>query len=78
MINKILKNTNLISYLCMLTGTVLLFTQVDKKTTESQYVTIVGISLLIIGIYRMAKRLPNKNQEDYQEPLVKTKKDKNK
>lgn len=78
MINKILKNTNLVSYLCMLTGTVLLFTQVDKKTTESQYVTIVGISLLIIGIYRMAKRLPNKNQEDYQEPLVKTKKDKNK
>lgn len=78
MSNKILKNTNLISYVCMMIGVALLFTQVDKKTPQSQYITIIGIAFLIIGIYRMAKRLPNKNQNDYQEPLVKTKKDKKK
>lgn len=70
-----LKNTNLVSYICMMLGIIALFTQVDKKTTESQYITIVGLSLLIIGIYRMAKKLPSKREEDYKEPLVRTKKE---
>lgn len=36
-----------------------------------QALLIGGISLLMIGIYRISRNLPSKNEEDFQDPATK-------
>ena len=36
-----------------------------------QALLIIGISLLMIGIYRISRNLPSKNEEDFQDPATK-------
>lgn len=77
MIHKVLKNTNLIAYLCMIIGVILLFVQEANPSNKNQYVLIGGLTFLIIGIYTLAKKLPSKNSKNFEEPLVKKQKNKN-
>ena len=75
MLKNILKNTNIISYLCMMVGVLFLFWFEITKEDNNQYILITGLAFLIIGIYQLAKKLPSKRDEDYKKPLVRTKKD---
>lgn len=75
MIHKILKNTNLIAYLCMIIGVTFLFIQEGDTSDKSQYILILGLMFLIVGIYSLAKKLPSKNKKDFEEPFVKTQKE---
>ena len=36
-----------------------------------QALLIIGISLLMIGIYRISRNLSSKNEEDFQDPATK-------
>lgn len=70
-----MKNTNTLAYILMLIGTLLLFIH-DSLEPKNQYLLIGGLSFLIVGIYNLAKKLPPKNPKDFQEPFVKTEKEK--
>lgn len=68
-----IKNTNLFSYLLMMIGVFILLLK-EMKTIDNQYVLILGLAFLVVGIYTLAKKLPSKRDKDFQEPLVKNEK----
>jgi len=56
---SILKKTNTIAYLCMIIGVILLYLQSNKeyRLFQEQYILILGLIFLVIGIYMLSKKL---------------------
>ena len=52
-----------LNYLFIIIGAVVAM-YAKTGTEQNQYILIGGIALLMIGIYRITKTIPNKNDED--------------
>lgn len=63
---KKLQETNLIAYVCMMIGVVLLLLQQNQQYRffQEQGVLIGGLVFLVVGIYLLAKKLPRKGEND--------------
>ncbi len=61
---SILKKTNTIAYLCMIIGVILLYLQSNKKYRffQEQYILILGLIFLVIGIYMLSKKLSSRDK----------------
>ncbi len=61
---SILKKTNTIAYLCMIIGVILLYLQSNKEYRffQEQYILILGLIFLVIGIYMLSKKLSSRDK----------------
>ena len=56
----IIKNIN---YILIAIGGIIAF-YANAKDTQNEYLLIVGIAVLMLGIYRLSRTIPSKNNED--------------
>ena len=54
------KNTN---YILIVIGCLIAF-YANAKDIQNEYLLIVGIAVLMLGIYRLSRTIPSKNNED--------------
>ena len=61
---SILKKTNTIAYLCIISGVILLYLQSNKeyRLFQEQYILILGLIFLVIGIYMLSKKLSSRDK----------------
>ena len=66
--------SRLINIVCIvLGGAIAIFAQAEEK--QNVYVLIVGIVLLMFGIYRTSRSIPSKFEKQDEESFIKTEKD---
>ena len=62
---SILKKTNIVAYTLMIVGVLLLYLQSNKEYRyfQEQYVLMVGLVLVVVGIYMLSKKLPSREHK---------------
>ena len=60
-----LKKTNTVAYTLMIIGVTLLYLQSKKEYRyfQEQYVLMAGLSLVVIGIYMLSKKLSSREHK---------------
>ena len=59
---SIVKKTNIVAYTFMIVGVLLLYLQSNKEYRyfQEQYILMVGLALVVVGIYMLSKKIPPK------------------
>lgn len=62
-----------LNFICILVGGIIAF-YAQAQEEQNTYILIGGVVLLVFGVYRTSRNIPEK-QEDAEESFVKTEKD---
>ncbi len=62
---SIVKKTNIVAYTFMIVGVLLLYLQSNKEYRyfQEQYILMVGLALVVVGIYMLSKKLSSREHK---------------
>ena len=62
---SIVKKTNIVAYTFMIVGVLLLYLQCNKEYRyfQEQYILMVGLALVVVGIYMLSKKLSSREHK---------------
>ena len=62
---SIVKKTNIVAYTFMIVGILLLYLQSNKEYRyfQEQYILMVGLALVVVGIYMLSKKLSSREHK---------------